>query len=209
MRAGAKRVPRKPNHPLTEMKRRLLEAPYGSGTQLAENGSIMNDTGIILCFIAIVAVALLDIIVRLVVAPRRRDKYVESLLDSMTEVEPSDQRSRAPRASAVLDDSLGEGLLRHFEQSSTSRHVLSALSSRQCGMHESEVLAAVNRELAHLRKQQLPPAVVRKVVMILMGADLAALRQGRLELTIPGKRLNALLKVRLTGAMPTDAFVSP
>lgn len=180
-----------------------------SGTRLAKNGSIMNEVGIILGIIAIIAVAILDIIVRLVITPHRRDKYVENLLESMTESEPADPVSRAPHASAALDDSLAESLLRHFEQSATSRHVLAALTTRTSGMHESEVLAAVNRELANLRKQELPAAVVRKVMMILMGADLATLRQGRLELTTAGKRLHALLQVRSTEAAPASAFVSP
>lgn len=179
------------------------------GTRLAKNGSIMSEVGIISVTIAIVAIVTLDIIVRLVAAPHRRDKYLEGLLDSMTEAEPADQMSRAPHASAALDDSLAESLLRHFEQSATSRHVLAALTTRTGGMPEAEVLAAVNRELAHLRKRELPAAVVRKVVMILMGADLAAVRQGRLELTTPGKRLHALLQVRSTEVTPTPAFVSP
>lgn len=179
------------------------------GTRLAKNRTIMSEVGIILGIIAIVAVAMLDIIVRLVITPHRRDKYLEGLLESMTEAEPADQVSRAPHASAALDDSLAESLLRHFEQSATSRHVLAALTTRTGGMHESEVLAAVNHELASLRKRELPAAVVRKVVMILMGADLAALRQGRLELTTAGKRLNALLQVRSTELTPAPAFVSP
>lgn len=169
----------------------------------------MNDIGIILGIIAIVAVVMLDIIVKLVVAPRRRDKYVESLLDSMTEVEPAGQTARAPHASAAVDDLLAESLLRHFEQSATSRHVLAALTAATGGLPESEVVTAVNRELAHLRKRELPAAVVRKVVMILMGADLAALRQGRFELTTAGKRLHALLQTRATETAPASAFVSP
>ena len=169
----------------------------------------MSEVGIILGIIAILTVAMIDIIVRLVIAPRRRDKFLENLLESMTEPEPADQMSRAPHASAALNDSLAESLLRHFEQSATSRHVLAALTSRTSGMHESEVLAAVNRELAHLRKRELPAAVVRKVVMILMGADLAALSQGRLELTTAGKRLHALLQVRSTDGTPATVFASP
>lgn len=169
----------------------------------------MNEIGIILGVITTVAVAMLDIIVRPVIAPHRRDKYLENLLDSMTEAEPADQMSRAPHASAALDDSLAESLLRHIEQSATSRHVLAALTSRTRGMTDSEVVTAVNRELAHLGKRELAAAVVRKVVMMLMGADLAALRQGRLELTTVGKRLHALLQVCSTEATPALAFVSP
>lgn len=169
----------------------------------------MSEVGIILGVLAIIAVTLLDIIVRLVVAPHRRDQYLEDLLESMTEPEPTNEKSRTPHASAALDDSLAESLLRHFEQSATSRHVLAALTTRPGGMRESEVLAAVNRELARLRKRELSAAVVRKVALILMGANLAALHQGRLELTTSGKRLHALLQVRSTGATPAPAVVSP
>ena len=169
----------------------------------------MNEVGIILGISAIIAVALLDIIVRLMVAPRRREKFLENLLDSMVEPEPANQLPPAPHASAALDDSLAESLLRHFEQSATSRHVLAALTSRAGGMPEAEVLAAVNGQLVRRRKRELPAAVVRRVVMILRGAELAALHQGRLELTIAGKRLHALLQVRSTDTTPASAFVSP
>jgi len=37
---------------------------------------------------------------------------------------------------------------------------------------------------------------VRRVVMILMGADLVALNQGRLEITNAGRQLNTLLEAR-------------
>lgn len=168
----------------------------------------MSEAGVILVVIAIVAVVAMDIIVRLVIAPHRRDKYLEDLFDSLTEAEPMDQMSRDPHASAALDDSLAESLLRHFEQSATSRHVLAALSSQSDGMRESELLAAVNRELAHSRKRELPAGVVRRVMMILMGADLTALREGRLELTTTGRRLHALLQARSPARALAPAFVS-
>ena len=46
----------------------------------------MNDTGIILCVVAIAAIAV-DGIVRLVIAPRRREKFMEELLDCIVEPE--------------------------------------------------------------------------------------------------------------------------
>lgn len=167
----------------------------------------MSEVGIILGIIAI-AVVSADIIVRLWIAPHRRDKWTESLLDSMIESESADRVGQVLPATACLDDVLGESLLRHFEQSATSRHVLAALAFRSDGMPESEVLAVVNRALASSRKRELPIAVVRKVVMILMGADLAALRQGRFKLTVAGKRLHALLEVRSAGLLPSYAFAS-
>jgi len=44
----------------------------------------MNDTGIILCVVAVAAIAT-DVIVRLVIAPRRREKFMEELLDCIVE----------------------------------------------------------------------------------------------------------------------------
>jgi len=178
------------------------------GTRLACNQSIMSKIEIILTLTVIVVVTL-DTIVRLVVVPHRRDKFVETLLDSMTEPEPPDQTARLPHASAALDDSLAESLLRHFEHSATSRRVLAAFTLESDGMRESEILSAVNRKLVHVRKRELPAAVVRRALIILIRANLAELNGERLELTTSGKRLHALLEVRSTGAMPAPAFVSP
>jgi hypothetical protein len=169
----------------------------------------MNEFGVIVGVIAIVAVIGADIIVRLVIAPYRRDKWLESLLDSMIEQGSAGRAAPVFPVAASLDEALRESLLRHFEQSATSRHVLAALAFRTDGTYESEVLAVVNRQLARLRKRELPASVVRKVVMILMGADLAVLRQGRLELTTAGKRLHALLEVRSASPLPAPAFASP
>ncbi len=169
----------------------------------------MSEFGVVVGIIVLVVVVAADIIVRLVIAPHRRDQWTESLLDSMIESEPTARDARVLPAAASLDDALGESLVRHFEQSATSRQVLAALAYRSEGMHESEVQEAVNGLLAQERKRELPAAVVRKVVMILMGADLAALRQGRLELTVAGKRLHALLEVRSADVLPSAAFASP
>jgi len=46
----------------------------------------MIDTGIILCVVAVAAIAT-DGIVRLVIAPRRREKFMEELLDCIVEPE--------------------------------------------------------------------------------------------------------------------------
>lgn len=158
--------------------------------------------------IALVAVVAADILVRLVIAPHRRDRWTESLLDSMIESKADAREQPILPAAASLDDALGESLVRHFEQSATSRQVLAALAFRAGGTHESEVLTVVNQQLARSRRRELPAAVVRKVMMILMGADLAALRQGRLELTVAGKRLHALLEVRAADGLPSAAFAS-
>lgn len=169
----------------------------------------MNEFGIIVGIIAIVAVIVADIIIRLVIAPHRRDKWMESLLDSMIEPESAIRDERLFPTAACVDEELGESLVRHFEQSAISRQVLAALAVRTDGMHESEVQQAVNGMLAQERKRELPTAVVSKIVMILMGANLAARRQGKLQLTIAGKRLHALLEVRSSEALPSAAFASP
>lgn len=186
-----------------------LKAFLVHGTPLANTTNIMNEFGMIVGIIAIVAVIVADIVVRLVIAPHRRDKWMESLLDSMIEPESAIHDERLFPAAASLDEALSESLVRHFEQSATSRQVLAALAFRTHGMRESEVQQTVNGFLAQKRKRELPAAVVRKVVMILMGADLAALRNGKLQLTTAGKRLHALLEVRSSEALPSAAFASP
>lgn len=179
------------------------------GTRLAKNGSIMSEIGIILGIVVIVVVAVADIIVRLRIAPRRRDKFLEDLLESMTEPEPAEHMSQVNHTPTVLDDSLVESLLRHFELSATSRHVFAALALRTEGMSEPEILSAVNHQLARQRRRELPAAVVQKIVMILMGADLTTLRQGRLEITNAGRHLHTILQTRSTAAAPAAAFASP
>lgn len=169
----------------------------------------MSEVGIILGIVAIVVVAVADIIVRLRIAPRRRDKFLEDLLESMTDPEPAERMSQVNRAPTVLDVSLVESLLRHFELSATSRHVLAALALRTEGMSEPEVVAAVNHQLARQRRRELPATVVRKIVMILMGADLTTIRQGKLEITNAGRHLHTILQARSTAAAPAAAFASP
>ena len=75
-------------------------------------------------------------------------------------------------------------------------------------MRETEVLAAVNRQLQARGRRELPAAVVRKVVTILMGADLVALRKGALEITSAGSELNVLLQPRAAAVPPAPVFVS-
>lgn len=169
----------------------------------------MSEVGIILGIVAIVGVAVADIIVRLRIAPRRRDKFLEDLLESMTEPEPAEHISQINHTPTVVDDSLVESLLRHFELSAISRHVLAALALRTEGMSEPEVVSAVNHQLARQRRRELPATVVRKIVMILMGANLTALRLGRLEITNAGRHLHTILQARSTAAAPAVAFASP
>jgi hypothetical protein len=169
----------------------------------------MNDFGLMVGIFSLFAVIAAGIIARLVVTPYRRSKWVERLLDNM--IEPASVARAGPRflAAALMDDALGESLVRHFEQSALSRQVLTTLAFRTDGMHTSEIRQALNKMLAQERKRELPASVVRRVVMILMGANLATLRQRKLQLTTAGRRLHALLQVRSTSALPSPAFASP
>lgn len=170
---------------------------------------IMNEVGVIIGVTAIIVMIAAATIVRLVAAPHPRVEWMESLLDSMIGPGSAVRNERLFPSAACLDEALGESLVRHFEQSAISRHVLAALAFRNDGMHEAKVQQVVNARLAQERKRELPTAVVRKVVMILMGANLVTLRQGKLQLTTAGKRLHALLEVRETEVLPSTAFASP
>lgn len=155
----------------------------------------MNLAEIILCVTAIVVVAA-DIIVRLMIAPHRNHKFIEDLCDGITELQPATELKAMDRAAEPTVGRLEESLLRHFEQSTVSREVLKTLASQARGMSEAEVLAAVNHRLAQKRRRELRAAIVRKVVMILMGADFVVLRDGSLWITDVGKHLNACLHRR-------------
>lgn len=80
---------------------------------------------------------------------------------------------------------------------------------RDEGLNETEILEAVNHGLAQKQKHELPQTVIRKIMMVLMRANMVALRQGSLRLTDAGRQLNALLQTRATSSPPPLAFVSP
>lgn len=60
----------------------------------------MSEVGIILGIVALVVVAAADTIVRLRIAPRRRNKFLEDLLESMSEPEPAERVAGKPRLQA-------------------------------------------------------------------------------------------------------------
>lgn len=166
----------------------------------------MSEIGITLGMIAIVVVAMADIIVRLRIGPHRRDEFLEDLLESMTEREPVEQLERAPQAATRLDDSLIESLVRYFELSATSRYILNTLALRTEGMSESEVLSAVNNHLASQRRRELPEAVVQKVAKLLTRTGLTARHDGKFEITNAGRHLYSVLQARSTRSTPAAAF---
>ena len=168
----------------------------------------MNETVIFLCVVASAAVAA-DAIVRLMIAPHRRNNFLEDLMDTLMETDVATQGAEKGCSSAKSIEELSENLFRHFEQSAISRNVLEVLALRDEGLDEIGILEAVNHRLAERQKRELPQTVIRKIVMILMGADMIALRNGSLQITDAGRQLNALLHARVTYGQPSAAFVSP
>lgn len=167
----------------------------------------MNEAVIFLCVVAIAVVAA-DAIVRLVLAPRSRDAFLEKLIDTLIETDAATQGATRDHSDARSIEQLSENLLRHFEQSAISRNVLEVLAIRDEGLNEIGILEAVNHRLVEKHKRELPQTVIRKIVMVLMGADMIALRNGSLQITDAGRQLNALLQARVTCGQPSAAFAS-
>ena len=159
----------------------------------------MNIAEIILILVAVGLVAA-DIAVRLIIAPRNRDRWVGELLDVLHEPQPDVEAAPAIAPKLLPSESLGESLLRHFTQSSLSCRIVEILAANGSGMHEAEIAAAANAQLAEKNRRPMPEAAVRKVVMILMGADFVSLRHGQLSLTHLGRQLHQVLVERQRAA---------
>lgn len=168
----------------------------------------MNEPIIILCAFAILVVVT-SVVVRLVLAPRRRNLFLESLMDILIDTDGATQDPKPGPAEAISIEQLSDNLFRNFERSTIFRNVLEVLATRDEGLNETGLLEAVNHGLAQKQKCELPETVIRKVVMILEGADMIALRRGNLRLTDAGRQLNALLQTRATSGRSAAAFVSP
>lgn len=153
----------------------------------------MNTAEIVLILVAVGMVAA-DLAVRLAIAPHKQDHLVADLLDILHEPEITSETA-LPREFSP-SQSLGESLLRHFTQSSLSCRIVDVLAASDTGMHEADITAAVNAELIEKRRRPLPEAAVRKVVMILMGADFVSLRHGLLFLTDLGRQVHRVLVER-------------
>lgn len=156
----------------------------------------MTGFSLILGVVALVAVIVADFVIRLVLAPHRRDEWTAALLDSLIKPMPKVQRSGMFPASVAMDETLCESLLRHFEQSTATRQILGLLSEQSDGMNESEVRETVNRRLAESESRELPAAAIRRIALILKNAGLVSFSQRRLKLTVAGQRLHALLEAR-------------
>jgi len=159
---------------------------------------------VVLSLFALAAVVA-DVIARLIVAPNRKDRHYEELLESLVEPDP-------PAHAAAVDPSdpalarISENLLRHFGHLAASRRILDALATEGGRMSESGVLAAVNGRLQAARKPPLPPSAARKVIRILERADFVALRDGILHITDAGRQLHSLLSLRRQEIAPEPAM---
>ncbi len=155
----------------------------------------MNIAEIIVILVAAGLVAT-DIAVRLFIAPRNRDRWFGDLLDMMHEPQPGFEAAPALAPKLRPSESLGESLLRHFIQSTLSCRVVDILAANSSGMHEADIAATVNAQMIEKNRRPIPEAAVRKVVMILMGADFVSLRHGLLSLTDLGRQMHRVLVER-------------
>lgn len=133
---------------------------------------------------AAIAVVGLDIFVRLYRAPGRRDGFYRSLLETSEGVP-----QRGDVAGGADDASLGPALLEFFRQSFTSRHLANALAGAGGSMTGSELEKQVATEIAAKWNREMPINAIRRVIMILLGANLVEQRGDKLALTEAGWRL--------------------
>ncbi len=161
---------------------------------------------VVLVTIAIVVV-MADIIVRLVILPRRKEKFIRELLDHLVEYNAEPQPAGPLEAASSPAGDLHECLLRYFEKSATSRQILNTLAGCE-RLTQRELGSALNRTLAEEGKAALPPAVARRVVMILLHAGLVEVDRSVLQISKLGQNLNLLLQTRKQAGMARSASMS-
>ena len=148
----------------------------------------------IILVLIVMAIAAADIVVRLYVAPKRKDQLVEDLLDVLHE--PDDVPSLDAARARAISGNLMESLLRHFMQSTLSRQIVESLATRQAGLCEREVVDRLVERLEGEGAKALPLAAIRKVLTILMGSDLVVMSHGAIRLTAAGQDLYNVLHDR-------------
>jgi hypothetical protein len=151
----------------------------------------MEMTHMYLAAIAIIVVGI-DIAIRLRVAPRRRDAFYKAL-NEMGAGMKSEHRARTSSA----DDeqvSLGRALLQVFQESFTSRQVIAALARSPDGLDGKELEQQISEAAVAKWNRQLSINAIRRVIMILMGANLVDLRDGKFAMTETGWNLHTRLK---------------
>ena len=151
---------------------------------------------------AALGVAAADAIIRLRVAPARRDRLLKQLLSVVHGSTAAPSRDDEQREVPSLADSL----LKHFRQSFASRQVVHALAGVPGGMTEKELAERVNAFAVRSGKRSLPSNAVRKVIMILMGAGFVKLTNGRFRITDLGWELHAMLQTPRDQAAAERSF---
>lgn len=155
----------------------------------------MNTTEIIIV-VAIVCIVAADIAVRLFIDRHNKDRLVEELLDILHAPRPVSRSVPGLAPTHLPSESLGEGLLRHFTQSWLSWRIVDILAASGTEVRESDIVAEINVVLIDSGRRSLPEVAIRKVIMILMGADFVTLRHGALSLTALGRHLHSVLDER-------------
>lgn len=139
---------------------------------------------------AALSVVAADAIIRLRLAPARRDRLLKQLLSVAHGSGEGASGEGEQREGPALTDSL----LKHFQQSFTSRQIVQALAGAPSGMTQKELEERVNEFAVRSEERSLPSSAVRKVLMILMGAGFVRLADGRFRMTDIGWALDAMLR---------------
>lgn len=148
----------------------------------------MELTHIYIVAIVIIVVAI-DILVRVRMAPRGRDAFYKALIEMGTGM-------RSERRLSPMDEeqlSLSHALLQVFQESFTSRQVITALAKAPDGLNGKELEDHVRDTAVQKYNRPLSINAIRRVVMILMGANIVDFRDGRFAMTGVGWTLHSRL----------------
>ena len=137
-----------------------------------------------------------SIAARSFIVPHNRNRSVEDVLDILHKPRSISHNARGSAPACLPSESLGEGLLRHFTQSWLSCRIVDILAASDNGMREADIVGEVNALVVESGKRPLPEVAVRKVLMILVGADFVIMRDGALSLTTLGRHLHSVLNER-------------
>jgi hypothetical protein len=137
--------------------------------------------------IVTIAVVALDIFVRLYLARKRRDGFYKSLRELRAGLSARNPISKPTPAPA--DDSLSQALFAYFQQSFTSRQLITTLATSMEGMAGRQLEKQVAEHVAEKWNRELSIKAIRRVILILMGANLVDLRDGKFALTKVGWNL--------------------
>jgi hypothetical protein len=152
----------------------------------------MELTHMYLALVAIIVIGI-DIVVRLRIAPNRKQEFYRALIEMGAGMNA--ERPRKPRVTADDEQiSLSQALLQVFQQSFTSRQVIVALATAPGGLAGKELEESVTEAAVKKWNRELSLNAIRRVILILMGANLVDLRQGKFAMTETGWSLHSRLK---------------